>query len=218
LSARQFAELQRLGVRTITTALAAAAWHVSTSAASKMLVQLASTGLIEPLRHGVWLIDRDATPESLAAEITSPYPSYVSHVSALHLHGVIDQVPAEVHVVSVAQPRRIRSSRGVYRLHRMPPQLFGGSEDVRGVELATVEKALFDWAYLSSASGASARLPETEWPASFRRARVDAWLSKIANPRLRTMTKSRVDAQLAQHQADREDVAVLDRARQSSAS
>jgi predicted transcriptional regulator of viral defense system len=198
VSARQFADLQGLGVRTIKTAQAATAWRVSVSAASKMLRELASAGLIESLRHGLWLLDRDATAESLATEITAPYPSYVSHVSALYMYGVIDQVPTDVHVVSAAEPRRIESSRGAYRLHRMPTDLFGGYTNVRGVNLATVEKSLFDWAYLSVASGrADARLPETEWPSSFRRAEVDSWVRRIADPRLRTMTKSLVDRRLA---------------------
>lgn len=195
--AQHFADLKRLGVRTITTAQAAAAWRISTSAASQTLRRLAAAGLIESLRHGVWLLDRDATPESLVAEITSPYPSYVSHVSALYTHGIIDQVPAEVHVVSAAEPRLLRSSRGSFRLHKMPSELFGGYEAVRGINLATPEKALFDWAYLSVASGSvNARLPETEWPASFRKAQVDTWIKRIASPRIQTLTKSLIDRRL----------------------
>lgn len=197
MSARQFAVLSELGVRTIRTAQAAAAWKVSVTAASKMLRELADAGLIESLRHGVWLLDLEATPESLAGEITAPYPSYVSHVSALYTHGVIDQVPTDVHVVSIAAPRRIGSSRGGFRLHRMPMALFGGYATVAGADTATPEKALFDWAYLSVTSGRpNARLPETEWPRSFRRADVDGWIRRIEAPRLRTMTTVLIDRRL----------------------
>lgn len=196
--AQNFADLKRLGVRTITTSQAAAAWKVSAPSASQTLSRLAATGLIESLRHGVWLLDRDATPESLASEITSPYPSYVSHVSALYSHGVIDQVPAEIHVVCAAEPRVLKSSRGSFRLHKMPAELFGGYTVVRGVNLATPEKALFDWAYLSVVSGrVNARLPETEWPVSFRRGQIDAWIKKIANPRIQTLTKTLIDRRLS---------------------
>ena len=186
-----FAELQRLGGRTITTAQAAAAWRVPTSSASRILRDLAKADLVESLRHGLWLLERGATAESLAAEITAPYPSYVSHVSALYSHGVIDQVPAEIHLVSAAASRRLRSSRGTYRLHRMPAELFGGYAIVRGAPLASPEKALFDWAYLSVVSGKpNARLPETEWPSGFRQAEIETWLARIASPRIRTMTQS----------------------------
>jgi predicted transcriptional regulator of viral defense system len=204
VSAGQYADLQRLGTRTITTSEAAAAWQITSSGASRMLSTLAATGLIERLRYGVWLVDRDATAESLATEITAPYPSYVSHVSALYLHGVIDQVPAEVHVVAAAEPRKIETSRGAFRLHRMPTELFGGFADRRGVALATPEKALFDWAYLSVVSGnPNARLPETEWPASFRRAEVGRWIERIASPRIRTMTTSLVNLRLRATGADK---------------
>jgi len=204
VSARQFAELQRLGTRTVTTAEAAAAWQVTPSGASRMLASLASAGLIEHLRQGVWLFDLNATPESLAPEITAPYPAYVSHVSALYSHGVIDQVPAEVHIIASAEPRRIETSRGAYRLHRMPTDLFGGFTDKRGVPLATLEKALFDWAYLSVVAGrADARLPEAEWPASFRRSEVERWLRRIPSQRIRTMTETLIAKRLEDEEANK---------------
>lgn len=154
-----------------------------------MLTGLATTGAVDRLRHGVWLLDATATAENLAAEITAPYPSYVSHVSALYIHGVIDQVPAEVHLVSAAAPRRVETSRGTYRLHRMPTELFGGYAVLRGAQVASLEKALFDWAYLSVVAGSPhARLPETEWPRELRRAVLDQWLRKIPSQRVRTMT------------------------------
>lgn len=197
MSAQDFAQLQRLGVPTVTTAQAAAAWRQSSSGASRILRELANAGLIEHLRHGVWLLDRTATAESLGSEVTAPYPSYVSHVSALYNHGVIDQVPAEVHLVSAAEPRSVETSRGRYRLHRMPTALFGGYTNVRGANVATSEKALFDWAYLSVASGsANARLPETEWPSTFRHAEIDRWVRRITSRRLRTMAKSLLDRRI----------------------
>jgi predicted transcriptional regulator of viral defense system len=163
MSAARFAELRRIGARTVSTAQAAAAWGVSVSSASRTLADMAETGLIEAFRHGLWLMDTSATPESLAQEVTAPYPSYVSHVSALYAHGIIDQIPSDVHLaVAGASPRRIETSRGTYSLHSLPAALFGGYAEIDGTRLATPEKALFDWAYLSTASGApNARLPET---------------------------------------------------------
>jgi predicted transcriptional regulator of viral defense system len=198
LSADRYAQLERLGVRTVTTAQAAATWRISTTAASKALSRLAAAGLIVRLRRGVWLLDREATAESLATEVVAPYPSYVSHVSALHSHGVIDQVPAEMHVVAAAaEPRRIETGRGVFRVHRIPPALFGGYTTDGTTSLASVEKALFDWAYLSVVSGRSdARLPETEWPSGFRRGEIERWLRRIDVPRIRTLTRSLIARRL----------------------
>ncbi len=187
----RYARLERLGVRTITTADAAATWRVSGVTASKTLARLAAAGLMVRLRRGLWLLDRSATAEGLAIELTAPYPSYVSHVSSLYTHGVIDQVPAEVHVVAAgAEPRRIRTSRGAFRIHRISPRLFGGFTTIDGVPLATVEKSLFDWAYLSVTSGRPhARLPETDWPPQLKRRELERWLERIDVSRIRTLTR-----------------------------
>lgn len=195
MNAERYARLERLGVRTITTADAAATWRVSGMTASKTLARLAAAGLIVRLRRGLWLIERSATAELIATDLTAPYPSYVSHVSALHAHGIIDQVPAEVHVVAAgAEPRRISTSRGAFRIHRVPPRLFGGFVTVEGVPLATAEKALFDWAYLSVVSGRPrARLPETDWPAGLRRRELARWVGRIDVPRIRTLTRRLID-------------------------
>lgn len=195
MNADRYARLERLGVRTITTADAAATWRVSGMTASKTLARLAAAGLIVRLRRGLWLVERSATAELIATDLTAPYPSYVSHLSALYAHGVIDQVPAEVHVVAVgAEPRRISTSRGAFRIHRVPPRLFGGFEQAGNAPLASTEKALFDWAYLSVASGRPhARLPETDLPARLRHRELERWLARIDVPRIQTLTRRLID-------------------------
>jgi predicted transcriptional regulator of viral defense system len=197
VSASRYADLKRLNVRTITTPQAAAAWHISGQAASKALSSLATAGLVESLRRGIWLIDLEATAEMIAEDVTAPHPAYVSHVSALYSHGVIDQVPAALHLASSGESGTVHTSRGDYLIHHLPPVLFGGFQDIHGAKIATVEKALFDWAYVSVASGnLTARLPETEWPERFRRAEVDRWLNRIEISRLRTLTERLVSRRL----------------------
>ena len=197
MSAQQYAAIRRIGSATVATSLAAAAWKVSVPAASKMLATMAGTGLVERLRRGVWLLDVGATPESLAMEITLPYPSYVSTVSALYLHGVIDQVPARIHLVSSSRPRIIATSRGAFQLHRIPIELFGGFAETRGARIASVEKALFDWAYISVVSGSThANLPEMEWPPGLRLSEIESWLGKVHSPRIRTMTGTLIKLRL----------------------
>ena len=197
MSSTRYAELRRFGVRTITTAQAASAWQVSISAASKMLSALASAGLVEALRRGIWLLELGASAEMLAEDVTAPHPAYVSHVSALYSHSVIDQVPAELHLASSGEPGIRHTSRGDFRIHRLPPSLFGGFREERGAKIATVEKALFDWAYVSVVSGnPNARLPETEWPERFVRAEVDRWLRRIESDRVRTLTENLISRRL----------------------
>jgi transcriptional regulator with XRE-family HTH domain len=54
-----------------------------------------------------------------------------------------------------------------------------------------VEKALFDYFYVASASGRSrARTPELDLPASFSRKQVESWLVRIRSVRLRTRVRA----------------------------
>lgn len=76
---------------------------------------------------------------------------------------------------------------------------FGGFEELsNGVKLASAEKALFDFAYLSAGkSRLFVALPELELPRKFRRAELERWLAKIPSERSRTITRRKLDAFLA---------------------
>lgn len=180
-----FARLQRIGAPVFTTAEAAAALRRSGSAASRALRTLSEHGLVERIRHGMWRLGDAADPRTLVREITRPYPSYVSFESALSAHGMIDQLPREIGVASLGRPRKVETSAAVFAIHRLPPRLFGGFSDEHGFPLATPEKALFDWCYVTRARGAARLLPELELPATFSRAEVERWLERIADVRLR---------------------------------
>ena len=126
-SASVFAKLREVGAPTVTTREAAAALRVSTSSASRALRTLAERGLAQRIRHGLWsLADRTADPRLLAGEITRPHPAYISFASALAAHGVIDQIPREIALASTGRAKRVRTSQGIFVVHRVPPRLFGG--------------------------------------------------------------------------------------------
>lgn len=193
-----YATLLRLKVPLISTAEAAAALQTSGSAASRGLRTLEAQGLVRRLRHGSWILtDQSLDPRAIVAELTRPFPAYVSFQSALAARGAIDQIPREVSVASLAKPRRIETRLATYVIHRLPPALFGGFEDSGGVALASVEKALFDYFYVASASGRSrARLPELDLPASFSRKQLDWWLARIRSARLRTRVRTAIERAL----------------------
>jgi hypothetical protein len=57
------------------------------------------------------------------------------------------------------------------------------------VRLASAEKALFDFAYLSAGrSRLFTALPELELPKTFRRAELKRWLEKVPSVRARSIT------------------------------
>ena len=183
-------------VPVITTADAAAALRLRPETASQTLRRLAAAGLVFSVRRGLWTLDMLPDQASLAEHITAPYPAYVSLQSALHLRGMIDQIPAMLYVVSLGRAARVETAAGTYSLHHLPPELFGGFEidQDAGVKLATPEKAIFDFAYLSGTRSRTFRaLPELELPRSFRRGRVRTWIRRIPSRRLRTLTSRRLD-------------------------
>lgn len=188
--------LRDLRVPVVTTSDAAAALGMSALAASQALRRLGTAGLVTPVRKGLWALGEAPDPLALADYVTLPYPSYVSLQSALYLHGMIDQIPAVTYVVSLARSARIRTGIGSFSVHHVAPGFFGGAvQDPRtGVRLATPEKALVDFLYLSSnRSRLFARLPELEVPASFEPAEARRWAARIPSPRMRTIVGRELD-------------------------
>jgi predicted transcriptional regulator of viral defense system len=197
-AASVLAKLREIGAPTVSTREAAAALHVSTSSASRALKTLAERGLARRIRHGLWSVaDGVADPRLLASEITRPHPAYVSFASALAAHGVIDQIPRDIAIASTGRPKRVRTSQGTFVVHRVPPSLFGGYELADGVPIASPEKALFDFVYVSQASGRTRqRLPELDLPPSFSRREIERWIKRISSPRLRELVTNAVDRAL----------------------
>lgn len=204
-AAATYAQLRRLGTRVLTTGEASAALRRSQSAASRSLRDLEAKGLVRRVRFGLWIVgDGPVNPYALAAELTRPFPAYVSFASALATHGAVDQIPREITVASLAKPRRIATSLGTYAVHRLPPELFGGFVDREGVALATVEKAIFDYFYVACASGhPRRRLPELDLSRDFSANDLRGWIDRIRSRRLRTLVGAAV-ARALEH-AERED-------------
>ena len=95
------ARLRSLRLPAVTTADVAAALGMSVPAASHALSRFADVGLVTPVRRGLWALQEHPDPLVLADHVTAPYPSYVSLQTALHQHGMIDQIPGN-HVPSFA--------------------------------------------------------------------------------------------------------------------
>lgn len=151
------------------------------------------------IRHGLWWLDGRVDPLRLPEYLTAPFPGYVSLHTALHRHGVIEQIPEVVYAVSLARTERIETSVGLFSIHHLAPEVFGGFEETAsGVKLATVEKALFDFAYLSPGrSRLFTSLPELELPRGFDEKELARWVRKIPSERSRTLTTNKLDAFVA---------------------
>jgi predicted transcriptional regulator of viral defense system len=191
-----YARLRRLRRPVVETADAAAALQTSTVTASKTLSRLAESGLVTVVRHGTWWLDGPVDPYVLAGYLTPPFDGYLSLQTALHLRGMVEQIPEVHYVVSLARSQRVVTSVATFSIHHIAPEVFGGYEETSGgVRLATAEKALFDFAYLSAGrSRLFTSLPELTLPRGFRRSVLKSWVAKIPSDRSRTITERKLEA------------------------
>ncbi len=149
--------------------------------------------------HGVWWLDGQVDPYRLAEHLTAPFPAYLSLQTALHLHGMIEQIPAVFFAVSLARTQKIVTTVGTYSVHHVAAELFGGfAETSEGVKVATAEKALFDLAYLSgSRSRFFTNVTELELPRDFRWHELRHWLDRIPTTKRKTFVTRRLGRLLA---------------------
>lgn len=191
--AEAYGQLRRLDRPVFTTREAGALWRDEQTSASRRLGGLEQAGLVRRIQRGLWALDPEIEPRVVGPYLTAPLPSYVSLFSALAEHGMIEQIPRQISLVSPARPRRILTSLGVYVVHQLAPELFGGFAGTeRSGYLARPEKALFDLVYVRAAAGSRAYLPELSLPQDFDRGELSHWSKRIENQRLRTLVGRRL--------------------------
>ena len=127
--------------------------------------------------------------------LTAPMPSYVSMQSALHFHGMIEQIPAVVFVATLARSQTLVTRAGTFSLHHLAPEVFGGFVEADGAKIASPPKALFDVAYLSAARDRRFRtLPELELPHRFAWDELRYWIGRVRSARQKTIVVARLRA------------------------
>lgn len=186
------AKLRALPVPVIRTNDAAALWGASRATASTMLARLARVGHVTRLTRGIWLLDRTVNPWALHPYLSDPSPSYVSLHTALFHHGMIEQIPTVIHLVSTAKTRTIETDVGTYAIHQVAPTFFCGFEPLSGgpAQIATAEKALVDFFYLRPTRSRGFRaLPELELPRGFKWKRAREFAALIASESRRVMVE-----------------------------
>ena len=181
-----------------TTSEAALAAAVTPSMASRSLARLAGEGVIIRIRRGLWAAHRqpDFSPLHVVPSLfRTGAAGYVSLLSALNLHGMIEQIPRVVHIVTTTQRPRLVTSVGTYEFHQIHRALFGGFRFYRGAgsfDMATPAKAVFDTLYLAARKGRRfSSLPEVLLPEGFAVAEVESWIRKIGHLPIRAAVKDR---------------------------
>ena len=169
------------------------------SFASQMLRRLASKGRITRIYGGLWGDTRNPlfNAYKVVPFLTRPHPAAVSLLSALHLHGMIEQIPQVIYIVSTAPTRKKNTPVGDFSIHQIAPEFFTGYDYYRGggdFLIASPEKALIDCLYLSARRGRRfISLPELTLPKGFSRRRALSYIKRIPYRNLRRAVQQRLE-------------------------
>ena len=179
---------------------------VSTSSANRALALLATRGLVTPVIRGIWARREHpnfspyaVVPFLLGASVASrgrpATPGYVSLLSALNLHGLIDQIPRAVQIVVDSQRPTLTTPVGTFAFHRLRPDLVTGyalGGRLANFDLATPTKALFDVLYLSTRRGRRfAHLPELDRSREVHDLEMQRYIAQVRAPSIRAAIEAR---------------------------
>ena len=190
---RKIRELRQAIVKTTDVA---ARLQIRRNHAAKVLARLADHGVAIRLCRGQWAIAEQIDRLEIPGRLTAPSPSYVSLQTALFYHGLISQIPEVTYAVTTGKTRRYETPLGAISIHHLEPEFFFGFES-RGekwIKMATPEKALLDFLYLSQArSRLFTLLPEVELPKSFSVKAARDMISRIPFAARRTRVRDRFE-------------------------
>ena len=142
---------------------------ISMSAAAKRLSWLSEKEFLTRVTKGVWANTGHPYfhPLCCVPYLLGKEQGYVSFLTALHLHGVVSQIPKTIQVATTGRARSLNSPVGRYEFFQVKPELMtkgvGWSETRLPYLVADPEKALLDTLYLATRKNRRfARMPELE--------------------------------------------------------
>lgn len=183
--------IKKLGKRIFTTREIALMSGKSSSTTIQSLNNLAREGMVVKIYRGIWVQEGlgALSPYDVIPYLFPRQRAYVSFISALHLYDIIEQIPQVTTLASTAHARTIRTSVGVFYVHRITPLFFSGFGWYKGSGsflIAEPEKALVDSLYLSAYKRKRfGHFPELHFPPSFSFKKVRAWVDKIPSQKAR---------------------------------
>lgn len=164
--------------------------------------------LIKPYR-GVWA-ERgrgEVSAFTLIPHVFAHQRVYVSFITALHLHGIVEQIPQVITLASLSHSRTVKTALAVYSVHQVAPDVFGGFEWAKGEGtflVAEQEKALIDSLYLSSRRKKQfAHFPELHFPSSFSFRKAEEWIRLVPEANIRQYVMRKLDALRENRASDR---------------
>jgi len=173
----------------------------SLSATTQALNFLQREGLIFKICRGIWAeVGNEVSPYTVFPFLFPKHRAYLSFISALHLYGIIEQIPQVVTLASTSHTKIIRTKIATFSIHRITPLFFDGFNWYKGTGsflIAEPEKALIDTLYLSSCKKKQFRyFPELYFPKSFSFRKAKEWVDKIPDDKIRSYVQKKLETLL----------------------
>lgn len=172
----------------------------SVSNVIQTLNHLCKEGVVLKISRGIWSLDigsEKISPYSVIPFLLSNQRMYVSFISALHLHGIIEQIPQTVTLASMSHTRTITTKAGVFYIHRIAPSFFKGFDWYKGSGkflIAEPEKALIDCLYLSARRKKQfSHFPELRFPKTFSFKKAKDWANQIPDKNIRCCVNKKLE-------------------------
>lgn len=171
----------------------------SPSTITQALNYLQRQGLISKIYRGIWVeVDSERlSPYTVIPFLFPKQRAYVSFVNALHLYGIIEQIPQVITLASTVHTKTIHTRIGTFSVHRIAPSFFDGFIWYKGTGsflIAEPEKALVDTLYLSTRKKKQfGYFPELHFPKTFSIRKVKEWIKKIPNSKISSCVQKKLD-------------------------
>ena len=191
--------IQALGRPIFTTREIAAVRNGTLSATSQVLSRMVRQGLLVKAARGLWC--NHANPRfsrfGLVPYLAGNHRAYVSLLTALNLHGLIDQIPQVIYAVSTGSTRLVKTVVGTFSFHQIQPGFFNGFDwngPNRAFLLATPEKAIVDSFYISTGKGNRFQyLPEIDMTDGPEVDAIFYWVDRIRDPLIRKSVRKKAE-------------------------
>lgn len=170
----------------------------SLSTTTQSLNYLEKQGIVLKVYRGIWVDPNNpkVSPYAVIPFLLPRHRCYVSFISALHLHHMVEQIPQVITLASTSHTRTINTKIGTFCIHQLTPPFFKGFgwyKKTGSFLIAEPEKALVDSLYLSAYKKRQfGYFPELHFPPAFSLKKAKYWASIIPNVRVRKNVQKKI--------------------------
>jgi predicted transcriptional regulator of viral defense system len=163
---------------------------ISISSMTQKLSRLEESKMLSKIMKGVWGFtgDKRFSPFLVVPFLSRNHRCYVSYISAMHIYGMISQIPQVITIATTAHSKKIKTSVATFQLHQVDANFFKGFDWNNNGDflIAEIEKAFIDSLYISSRKGNRySSFPEIEFPKEFNKSKAIKWLNLISSDELK---------------------------------